>query len=71
MESYFQGGFDGENVNTGEVISADWRSDSSLLPLELPQGRSSTVMAKEIRLKFCSIFMMLELCHGKKMQLIE
>jgi len=56
VESYFQGGLDIENVNTGEVISADWRSDSSLLALEVPQGRNSTVAAKEVRLKFCSYF---------------
>lgn len=56
VESYLQGGLDIENVNTGEVINADWRSDRSLLALELPQGRNSTVVAKEVRLKFCSYF---------------
>lgn len=56
VQSYFQGGIDVENINTGELINADWRADPTLLTLQPLQGRNSTIAAKEIREKFCNYF---------------
>ena len=34
VESYYQGGFDIENISTGEITDADLRSDRTLLALQ-------------------------------------
>jgi hypothetical protein len=34
VEPYYQGGFDIEYVNTGEIINTDWRSDRTLIALK-------------------------------------
>lgn len=54
IESYVQGGIDFENINTGEFINVDWRSDLTLLTLQPLQGRNSTIIAKQIKTQFCN-----------------
>lgn len=56
VESYVQGGVDVENINTGEFLNADWRSDPMLINLQPLQGRNTTIIAKEIRTQFCNYF---------------
>ena len=55
-ESYYQGGFDIENISTGEITDADWRSDRTLLALQHIQGRNTTGSAKGTRQKFSRYF---------------
>jgi hypothetical protein len=56
VESYYQGGFDIENISTGEITDTDWRSDRTLLALQHIQGRKKTGSAKGTRQKFSSHF---------------
>ena len=55
-ESYYQGGFDIENISTGEITDADWRSDHTLLALQHIQGRNTTGSAKGTQQKFSRYF---------------
>lgn len=56
IESYVQGGIDVENMNTGDFINADWRSEPTLLNLQPLNGRNTTNTAKQIRNQFCYYF---------------
>ena len=56
VESYYQSGFDIENISTGEITDADWRSDRTLLALQHIQGRNTTGSAKGTGQKFSRYF---------------
>lgn len=65
VEAYVQDGIDVENMNTGELTNADWRSESMLLNLQLLKKRTTTNIAKQRRNSFVIILILLELSYDK------
>ena len=69
VESYYQGGFDIENISSGVINDADWRSGRTLLALQHIQGRNTTGSAKETRQNFHVTLTPWGLFHGRRIAL--
>lgn len=63
VEAHVQGVTDVENMNTGEFVNADWRSEPMLVNLQLLNGKNNTNIAKQIRTHFVITLIQVELLH--------